>query len=90
MKSKVLNDTSSQFLIDGFMLTLDSASYLVQVRKTRGHGFESSVKDLPDWVFHSRFTIWLAERSAPIQRRAIEGDRIKHKLLVRWGVKTEG
>jgi hypothetical protein len=90
MKSKVLNETSGQFLIDGFLLTLDSASYLVQVRKTRVHGFESSVKDLPDWVFHSRFTIWLAEGTAPIQRRAIEGDRIKHKLLVRWGIKAEG
>ena len=72
----------SKFYFEDFILSLNRSSYLVEVlapvsdppRKDR-------VEDLPDWVFHSKFTIWLRQDDSSIYERSLAGERIRKSLI---------
>jgi hypothetical protein len=69
------------FRIREFEIQVDEGTYLVEV--SRNHSRESfhRIEDLPNWVFTSRYAIWLEAGDAPIRDRAAEGERVKQQLL---------
>ncbi|HSE40076.1 MAG TPA: hypothetical protein VLH08_04860 [Acidobacteriota bacterium] len=80
--------TPRRFVIEGFQLDLNHAAYLVEVTPVKNRQNEQNVKELPDWVFHSKHAIWLTSGSAELVDRAMAGERIKQKLLQRLSRKN--
>jgi len=77
-----------QFHIGEFEIHVDEGTYLVEVCRNHSHGSFHRIEDLPNWVFASRYAIWLEVGDAPIRDRAVEGERVKQQLLkemnLRW------
>ena len=72
----------SQYFINGLILRISHKSLLIQVDENRGNPpHEDRLSDLPDWIFRSSRAIWLANSDAPLHRRAVAGEKIKHKLM---------
>ena len=70
-----------KFHIGEFLIQVDEGTYLVEVHKKGSTPSFHTIQDLPQWVFASRYAIWLMTGDAPIRDRAAEGDRIKHYLM---------
>jgi len=74
---------NEQFRIEEFVIHVDEGTYLVEVYKNDDEDPLQSIEDLPNWVFASRYAIWLSGGDAPVRDRALEGERIKQDLMKR-------
>ena len=72
-----------QFRIDEFVIQVDEGTYLVEVYQKDDEVPLKTLDDLPNWVFASRYAIWLTGGDAPVRERALEGERIKRSLMKR-------
>jgi hypothetical protein len=75
-----------QFQLGSFVLTLNSACYLVEVKRSEHQRNSGPNSPVPSWVFESKHTIWLTDENKPIAERARSGDRIKQEVLksLKW------
>lgn len=65
----------------GYCLEIYNASYLVQVTTERHkRSANTELRNVPDWVFHSKHAIWLTDEDASMLDRANHGDGIKKQL----------
>ena len=74
-------NTQEKYRIKEFVVTVDRSNYLVVVDR---HSEDSGAKELelmPNWIFESRYAIWLTAGDAPIRIRAMEGEQIKQNLI---------
>jgi hypothetical protein len=74
---------NEQFRIEEFVIHVDEGTYLVEVYRNDDEYPLQSIEDLPNWVFASRYAIWLSGGDAPVRERALEGERIKQDLMKR-------
>ena len=77
---------TEQFHIGEFLIQVDEGTYLVEVNFTDSNPSFHRIQDLPNWVFASRYAIWLTAGDAPIRDRALEGERVKQELLKQMNV----
>lgn len=74
---------TEQFRIEEFVIHVDEGTYLVEVYQNDEDVAFQTIADLPNWVFASRYAIWLTGGDAPVRDRALQGERIKQHLLKR-------
>ena len=72
-----------QFRIEEFVIKVDEGTYLVEIYQNDEDVSIQTIEDLPNWVFASRYAIWLIGGDAPVRERALEGERIKQQLFKR-------
>lgn len=70
-----------KYVIEDMVLTMDESSYLVLIDECGSDRSLHCAEDLPRWAFESPYTIWLTVGADPIRVRAMEGERIRHRLL---------
>jgi hypothetical protein len=76
----------SQYFVNGLILRISHKSLLIQVDESKENPpRQDRLSDLPDWIFRSSRAIWLADSDAPLDRRAIAGEKIKKILLTQKG-----
>ena len=64
-----------------FLLTVNSACYLVEVRECEQTDPDKQSSEIPSWVFESKHAIWLTDENKPIFERAKHGEKIKNQFL---------
>lgn len=71
----------SHYYLGIFDLECLEDAYLVHVhRLNRKPPRKDQATDLPEWIFESSQTIWLADGDDSLLIRAMKGDKIKKKL----------
>lgn len=78
---------ANHYYLGKFDLECLEDAYLVHVHKMdRRPPRKDQAADLPEWVFGSNQTIWLTDGKDSLLTRAMEGDRIRRRLIsaIRW------
>jgi hypothetical protein len=70
-----------RYRLGRFLLTVNSACYLIEVRECDRTDLDREPSDLPSWIFESKHAIWLTDENKPIFERAKHGEKIKKQFL---------
>jgi len=70
-----------QFQLGSFVLKLNPACYLVEVKRSERKLNSEPNPQVPSWIFESKHTIWLTDENKPIAERARSGEEIKLEVM---------
>jgi hypothetical protein len=76
---------TARYYVNGFLLKIFDSAYLVEVKPANGETGRYEESDgLPEWIFRSPHSIWVAEEETPqpLMVRAKKGEDLKNKILL--------